>query len=128
MIVAVGTSLAGIFLDDRSIMTAVLSIAVAGPIQVSNLSRVVCQILTLQMVIQKTKLRIGFPVCAPCFSFAMYHRGEWTSLKLPGTELTVPIPSTYRDGYDKCALGCVIPRRIYLRNLWVNILTIPALQ
>ena len=37
-------------------------------------------------------------VCAPCFSFAMYHRGEWTSVRLPGSRRrTVPVPSTFNS-------------------------------
>ena len=40
---------------------------------------------------------IGIAVCAPCFSFAMYHRGEWTSVRLPGSRRTVPVPSTFNS-------------------------------
>lgn len=65
MAAAVATALAGMFLDDRTFMTAVFCVAVA--------------------------------VCAPCFSFAMYHRGEWASLKIPGTQMTIPVPTTYKS-------------------------------
>ena len=48
-------------------------------------------------------MNIGLAVCAPCFSFAMYHRGEWTSVRLPGSQWTVPVPSTYNS--SKAALA-----------------------
>ena len=44
-------------------------------------------------------------VCSPCLSFAMYHRGEWTRLKLlPGTEWRIPVPTTFDS---KAALASI---------------------
>jgi hypothetical protein len=58
------TTFAGLFFDNRGVMTAVVSLAMA--------------------------------IVAPAFSYAMYHRGEWTTREMP-MGIKVPLPTELKS-------------------------------